>query len=239
MERSYASPKSRSAITDNSRKTLGLYPSRDFPSRLHRVCLVPNRPRVLRESAANRWKIGQENSQRQTHVRLPEDYRELASGSGERLLRRLFANCLEIGREFIFSRRVLGVPAPTIYLHSIRKGGNIVSRRLWLPLARTYAGRIRAKSDTQASPRWWRLVCVVTCVVNLPGFAGGRSYPGELPGTLCRRSQHSTEMAERRNAAETAFLEQGKQWIVIGRSRPFPTVNRRVVRLAFNLTFAR
>ena len=43
-----ASVKSRSAVTDNSRKTLGLYPSRDFPSRLHRVCLVPNPPNRLR-----------------------------------------------------------------------------------------------------------------------------------------------------------------------------------------------
>jgi len=66
-----ASVKSRNAFTDNSRKTLGLYPSRDFPARLHRVCLVPNRPRVLRESAANRWKIGQENSLGQASVRLP------------------------------------------------------------------------------------------------------------------------------------------------------------------------
>ena len=41
-----ASVKSRSAVTDNSRKTLGLYPSRDFPSRLHRVCLVPNPTRI-------------------------------------------------------------------------------------------------------------------------------------------------------------------------------------------------
>jgi hypothetical protein len=44
-------------FSENPRKTLGLYPSRDFPSRLHRVCLVPNRPRILRESVANRWKI--------------------------------------------------------------------------------------------------------------------------------------------------------------------------------------
>jgi len=53
-----ASVKSRSAVTDNSRKTLGLYPSRDFPSRLHRVCLVPNRPRTLCRSVANRPQIG-------------------------------------------------------------------------------------------------------------------------------------------------------------------------------------
>src|SRR5215469_1401799 len=70
-----ASVKSRSAVTDNSRKTLELYLSRDFPSRLHRVCLVPNRPRILCESVANRWKIGQENSLGQTSVRLPGRYR--------------------------------------------------------------------------------------------------------------------------------------------------------------------
>jgi len=37
--------------------------------------LVPNRPRILCESVANRWKIGQENSLGQTSVRLPGRYR--------------------------------------------------------------------------------------------------------------------------------------------------------------------
>src|SRR5215472_11722529 len=49
------------------------YPSHDFPSRLHRVCSVPNRPRIHREPVANRWKIGQENSLGQSMPRLPSE----------------------------------------------------------------------------------------------------------------------------------------------------------------------
>jgi len=51
--------------------------------------------RIVRESVANRWKIGQENSLGQTSVRLPGRYRAW-------LLGQRGANCLEIAREFIF-----------------------------------------------------------------------------------------------------------------------------------------
>ena len=123
--------KSRARITDNSRKTLGLYPSRDFPSRLHEFAWF----RIPSESVADRWKIGQENSLGQTSVRLP--------------ICELPGNCARI---YFLAEGYNGVPAPAFYLHSIRQKQRCPE--FWLALVRgTYAGRIRAIGRASLTPR--------------------------------------------------------------------------------------
>ena len=72
-----ASVKSRGAVTDNSRKTLGLYPSRDFPSRLHRVCLF----RIVRESSANRLRIAGKLARKIRSDKPRSDYQKTTASS--------------------------------------------------------------------------------------------------------------------------------------------------------------
>src|SRR5215467_10003434 len=56
--------------------------------------------RIVRESSANQLLIAQKVARKIRWDKPVSDYRE-------GLVRRLFANCLEIAREFIFSRRAL------------------------------------------------------------------------------------------------------------------------------------
>ena len=56
---------------------------------------------------------------------------------------------------------------------------------------RTYAGRIRAIQYTNPHRKRGGDCSVRDLSRNPARICRGRSYPGELPGTLCRRSQHS------------------------------------------------
>ena len=112
-----------------------------------------NPPRICRESVANRWKIDQENSLGQSSVRLPGRYRAWLLGQrgaiAAPIICELPGNC---GRIYFLAEGSNGVPAPAIYLHSIRQKQRCPE--FWLALVRgTYAGRIRAIGRASLTPR--------------------------------------------------------------------------------------
>ena len=212
--------KSRSAVTDNSRKTLGLYPSRDFPSRLHRVGLVPNRPRILCESVANRWKIGQENSLGQTSADSQEGYRTWLLGQRGGIATAIICELPGNSREFILfaermrgrRRRALLRSRTTLGLREVPEGFK-GDQRSPGRLADNYGGHVPAPPkclllhDAPAIKIYSQLAKPAVPFLVTPlhrflaGFNGSSCWPNCSPRQACSNVQPAGNSVSRASAS--------------------------------------